>query len=106
MSIQSELVSLITSFVQGNRSTSSMNGGGTNNKLGSFLYLLVIFLILLLIKSYIVQVAYNHIMPTLIYSVDVKGQMKYEEIRNNFRPITYVEAILVVILFNMLFSKI
>jgi hypothetical protein len=103
MSIQSELVTIFTSLFQGNR---VMSGGGTANKLGSFFYLLMIFLILLLVKSYIVQVAYNHVVPVLIYSMDVKRSMKYEEVRENFRPIRYVEAILVVILFNMLFSKI
>jgi len=103
MSIQSELSGLIASFFQKN---GVMVGGGNGNKLGTFLYLLIIFIILLLVKSYIVQIAYNHVMPTLIYSMDVKSNMKYEEIKNNFRQITYVEAILVVILFNMLFSKI
>lgn len=104
MSIQSELSSLIASFFQRN---GVMSGGGNgSNKLGTFLYLLIIFIILLLVKSYIVQVAYNHVMPTLIYSMDVKSNMKYDEVKNNFRPIAYVEAILVVILFNMLFSKI
>ncbi len=82
----------------------SMVGGGasTNNSLSTFLYLLLFFLIILLIKSYIVKVAYNGVMPTLIYSVSNK---KYEEVIEEFNGISYVEALLLVILCNMLFTK-
>jgi hypothetical protein len=104
MVIQSQLSEIFISLFKSNNGI--ITGGGTGNKIGTFFYLLLIFFILLLVKSYIVQLAYNHVIPSIIYSLDIKQNMKYEDIKNNFKHITYVEAILLVILFNMLFTKI
>ena len=99
MSIQKQLSQMIVSFV----SPTSQTGGGRT--FTAFLYLFFIFLLLLLVKAYIVKIAYNHVMPSLMYSLDVKSGVSYEEIcTKHFRPIVYVEAILIVILFNMLFK--
>ncbi len=103
MTLQSQFGEILLSLFK----PSQMIGGGNGtNKISNFFYLLLVFFILILIKSYIVQLAYNHVMPSIIYSLDVHKNMKYEDIKNNFKHITYVEAILLVILFNMLFSKI
>jgi hypothetical protein len=104
MTLQSQFTEILLSLFKPNQMTGG--GGSGTNKISNFFYLLLVFFILILIKSYIVQLAYNHVMPSIIYSLDVHKNMKYEDIKNNFKHITYVEAILLVILFNMLFSKI
>ena len=58
-----------------------------------FLVLLVVFLI----KSWLVQWSYNTIMPKLISNMT--GNQR------NFRQLSYLEAIIVVILFNNLFNR-
>jgi hypothetical protein len=83
--------------------SSIMSGGGNgSNPVSAFFYLLLFFLIILLLRSFVVKIAYNHIMPTLMYSVSGKS---YEETVNNFNEISYVEALLLVILCSMLFSR-
>ena len=63
------------------------------NSLQFFLVLLVIFLV----KSWLVQWSYNSIMPKLIFNMTGSDR--------NFRKLTYLEAIIVVILFNNLFNR-
>jgi hypothetical protein len=58
-----------------------------------FLVLLGVFLI----KSWLVQWSYNTIMPKLISNINGTDR--------NFRSLTYLEAIVVVILFNNLFNR-
>lgn len=88
-----------------NSKNSLMVGGGNGSSpLATFFYLLLFFLIILLLKSFIVKIAYNHIIPTLIYSV--KGDKSYDEIVKGFNEISYVEALLLVILCSMLFSRV
>jgi hypothetical protein len=101
MGIESELSQ---AFIGLFKSNSIMSGGGVNNKVGTFFYLLLFFLIILLLRSFVVKIAYNHVMPTLMYSVN-KGEKSYEETIKNFNEISYVEALLLVILCSMLFSR-
>ncbi len=100
MSIQGELSSVFMTLFR----NKSMTGGGNQPTIGMFFYLLLVFLILLLIKSFIVKIAYNNVMPTLMYSVNREG-VSYEEILNSFNQISFVEALLLVILCNMLFTR-
>lgn len=100
MGIESELTQAFMSLFKGKNSI--MVGGGAS-PVATFFYLLLFFLIILLLRSYIVKVAYNHVMPTLIYSV--KGDKSYEETIKGFNEISYVEALLLVILCTMLFSR-
>ena len=58
-----------------------------------FLMIVVIFFI----KVILVQWSYNRIFPILRYNAT--GQT------NNFRPLTFTQSIIVVILFNNLFSR-
>ncbi len=101
MGIESELSQAFMGLF---KSSSMMSGGGINNKVGTFFYLLLFFLIILLLRSFVVKIAYNHVMPTLMYSVN-KGEKSYEETIKNFNEISYVEALLLVILCSMLFSR-
>ncbi len=104
MGIQDELSQMVVSFLT-RTGSSNMYGGGKG--FTAFVYLFFVFLLLLLVKAYIVKIAYNHVMPSLMYSLDVKSGASYEELQTkHFRPIVYVEAILVVILFNMLFTRV
>jgi len=87
-----------------NSSNSIMSGGKpmTNNiKTPGVISLFLIVLLLLLIKGFIVYVLYNYLVPEIIYSLSNKSK---EDIENNFKPITFIQSILLVILFNTLFS--
>lgn len=92
------IVDLYTSYniMKGGKNMNSIKPKETN-----FFILLLIILIYLLIKGLIVYIAYNYMVPKLMYSLSKKTM---EEIKNEFRPITYTESILLVILFNTLFS--
>ena len=85
---------------------SSMSGGGKNNINGyqkpNVFVIMLITLLLLLIKGFIVYLAYNLMMPKLIYSVSKDRTL--EDIEENFRPLSYMESIIFVILTNTLFS--
>jgi hypothetical protein len=65
-------------------------------KIDSLQFFLVI-LVVFLIKSWLVQWSYNTVMPKLISNMT--GTDK------NFRRLSYLEAIVVVILFNNLFNR-
>lgn len=65
-------------------------------RVDSLQFFLMIFLVFL-IKAFLVQWSYNWIMPKLIYNINGK--------QGDFRKISYIESIIVVILFNNLFSR-
>ena len=65
-------------------------------KIDSLQFFLVI-LVVFLIKSWLVQWSYNTVMPKLISNMTGTDR--------NFRRLTYLEAIVVVILFNNLFNR-
>ena len=69
---------------------------GNKMRVDSLQFFLMIFLVFL-IKALLVQWSYNWIMPKLIYNINGK--------QGNFRRLSYIEAIIVVILFNNLFSR-
>lgn len=101
MGIESELSQAFMTLFKG-KSSIMVGGGVQSNPIGTFFYLLLFFLIILLLRSFVVKIAYNHVMPTLMYSVAGKS---YDEVVNNFNEISYVEALLLVILCSMLFSR-
>ena len=89
---------------------SSMMEGGKMNKNSINYYdkqrnvlmsfLLVLFVILL--KGIIVYFLYNFMVPNIIYSLSENKTL--ETIESNFKPISFSESILLVILTNTLFS--
>ena len=76
---------MINGFVKGNKMKI--------NSLSLFLMVVLVFFI----KVFLVQWSYNRIFPVLRYNMT--GNNK------DFRPLTFVESIIVVILFNNLFSR-
>ena len=69
---------------------------GKKMKIDSLQFFLVI-LVVFLIKAFLVQWSYNWIMPKLIYNIN--------GLQSDFRKLSYMEAIIVVILFNNLFNR-
>lgn len=61
------------------------------------------YLIILLIKGFIVYLLYNILMPKLIYSLNQDKSLEMIEL--NFKPINFTESILLVIFTNTLFSS-
>ena len=75
---------MIGGFVKGNKmKVNSMN-------------LFIMMVLVFLIKAWLVQWSYNYIMPKLTYNMGNKT--------NDFRKLSYMESIVVVRLFNNLFS--
>jgi len=68
---------------------------GKKMKIDSLQFFFVILLVFL-IKAWLVQVSYNWIFPKLRYNMTGN--------QGNFRKLSYIEAIIVVILFNNLFN--
>ena len=69
---------------------------GKKMKIDSLQFFLVILMVFL-IKAFLVQWSYNWIMPKLIYNINGK--------QGDFRQLSYMEAIIVVIFFNNLFNR-
>jgi hypothetical protein len=89
--------------------SSFMTGGKMNknidpytNKQTNIFFILLTILLMLLLKGLIVFYTYNFLVPKLILSLSVDRSI--EDIENNFKQISYSESILMVILFNTLFS--
>lgn len=74
----------------------SQKGGNSIDSVGGNILFFFISLLVLLIKSLLVMICYNYLMPRLLttYNFDM----------SKYRPIIFGEAILMVILFNNLFT--
>ena len=70
---------------------------GNKMKIDS-LQLFLMMILIFFIKVFLVQWSYNRIFPILRYNA-VGNSTK------DFRPLTFIESIIVVILFNNLFSR-
>jgi hypothetical protein len=101
MTISSMVIQNIIDLYKSNIMKGGKNIGVMQPKETNFFLLLFVILIYLLIKGLIVYIAYNYMVPKLMYSLSKKTM---EEIVKEFRPISYTESILLVILFNTLFS--
>ena len=75
----------------------NQKGGSMNSFGNSGVFLFVVGLILFFIKVLLVQISYNIVVPRLLSSYNI-NMMRY-------RPLSFVEAIFLVILFNNLFSR-
>ena len=85
--------------------TNQQLGGGNKQSSNKMQFTLTTFFLILLgifIKGLIVYLGYNLIMPKLMYSVSA-GNKSLAEIEANFRPLNYVESVILVILTNTLF---
>jgi hypothetical protein len=96
----------LTSGITSNTSSSIMKGGkleqSVTRRKNPFMILLII-LFMILLKGLIVYLLYNNLVPKLIYSLSSDNR-SLEDIMNNFKPLSYSESILLVILFNTLFT--
>jgi len=93
----------MSSLMQGGKMNNSMNSSTYNYKQKNILMIILMLLIFLLIKGLIVYLLYNFMMPKLIYSFSENKSL--EIIESNFKPISFTESVLLVILFNVLFSS-
>jgi ABC-type protease/lipase transport system fused ATPase/permease subunit len=82
--------------------SSFMTGGKLNrnvdpftNKKNNVIFMLFTILLMLLLKGLIVFIIYNFLTPKLMESLSIN---------NSFKEISFPEALLMVILFNTLFS--
>lgn len=78
-----------------------IGGGVVSKSLGdneNMLQLFMLSLFILLIKGLLVMVTYNWIIPKITYNANPNYDYK------KFRPINFLEAILLVILFTNLFN--
>lgn len=92
--------------------SSNMNGGSKSNvqidnvnyanKQKNILISLLIVLFAILLKGIIVFLLYNYLVPKIIYSLSENKSL--EIIESNFKPISFSESVLLVILMNTLFS--
>ncbi len=69
---------------------------------GEFFTLLLIFLIIILIKAYIVYLGYNYVMPRILYSLNQERSSTLQEVESKFRPISFTESIILTIFMNTL----
>ena len=92
----------MSSIMQGGKMNNSMNSNMYDGKQKNILMIILMLLILLLIKGLIVYLLYNFMMPKLIYSLSENKSL--EIIESNFKPISFSESVLLVILTNTLFS--
>jgi hypothetical protein len=106
MSLSSLLLKNITDLYT---SSGIMKGGKLNsstpqtvNNGGVFIMFFLGILVILLIKGLIVYIVYNYLVPKIIYSLSLTDKT-LEKIESDFRPLTYSESLLLVILFNTLF---
>ena len=85
-----------------NSSNKLLSGGNkTISTQPNMLTLFFIALLLLITKGFIVYILYNFLVPEIIYSLSNKSK---EDIEKQFKPISFMQSILLVILFNTLFS--
>ena len=91
-----------SSFMRGGSSINkTLKDNVSNNQRNLFIYFIFI-LFMLLLKGFIVYLAYNFVVPKVMYSMSKNETL--ETIESNFKPITYSESLLLVILTNTLFS--
>jgi len=69
---------------------------GNKMKIDSLLFFFVM-IVIFFIKAWLVQWSYNRVFPVLRYNMTGN--------QGEFRKLTYIESIIVVILFNNLFNR-
>ena len=95
---------MISKFIENlvmNKMGGTMKGGGSNNSGGNGtgfygFYVFFFSLFMLIIKSFLVMISYNLVIPRILVSYNVN--------MTQYRPITFIEGLLLVILFNNLFN--
>ncbi len=104
------LTSLVVENFVNSFSNNSIKMGGakalnSSTSAPSMLMLLFILFIIILIKAFIVYLGYNFIVPKLMFSLSQEQNKSLQKIQSTFRPITFVEAIILSIFTSTLFSS-
>jgi len=97
------MIKTLAQYLTGNNN--KMYGGSAGSmkhKGDTQIMIFMLALISIFIKGLIVYLGYNLLMPKLMFSVGGAGKT-LEDIENNFRPLTYWESVILVILTNTLF---
>ena len=95
------MIKTLAQYLTGNNN--KMYGGANMKSKGDTqIMIFMLALISIFIKGLIVYLGYNLLMPKLMFSVAGAGKT-LEDIENNFRPLTYWESVILVILTNTLF---
>ena len=94
------MIKTLAQYLTGN--SNKMYGGDMKYKGDTQIMIFMLALISIFIKGLIVYLGYNLLMPKLMFSVSGAGKT-LEDIENNFRPLTYWESVILVILTNTLF---
>jgi len=95
----------MSSFMEGgklNKNNAYIDNINYTSKKHNILISLLMILIAILLKGIIVYLLYNFIVPKIIYSLSENKSL--EIIESNFKPISFSESVLLVILTNTLFS--
>jgi hypothetical protein len=95
----------MSSFFEGgkiNKNNTYIDSINYAHKQKNILISLLMILIAILLKGVIVYLLYNFIVPKIIYSLSENKSL--EIIESNFKPISFSESVLLVILTNTLFS--
>jgi len=97
------MIKTLAQYLTGNNNKMYSGGAGSmKNKGDTQIMIFMLALISIFIKGLIVYLGYNLLMPKLIFSVAGAGKT-LEDIENNFRPLSYWESVILVILTNTLF---
>jgi Tfp pilus assembly protein PilO len=99
---------VVENFVNSISSNSLKYGGAKGMNVQSppsMFMLLFVLLLIILIKAFIVYLGYNFIVPKLMYSLSQEENKSLMKIQSKFRPITFVEAIILSIFTSTLFSS-
>ncbi len=103
------LTSLVVENFVNSISSNSLKSGGAKgmnvHSPPSMFMLLFVLLLIILIKAFIVYLGYNFIVPKLMYSLSQEENKSLMKIQSKFRPITFVEAIILSIFTSTLFSS-
>lgn len=94
----------VNSVISKTNMTGGVRGMGQESSPARFFALLLVFLIIILIKSYIIYLGFNYIMPRIIFSLNQDKTSSPQEVMSKFRPITFIEAIILTIFTNTLFG--
>jgi cytochrome b subunit of formate dehydrogenase len=82
----------------------NMKNGIIEDKQKNILITLIVLLFVLLINGLIIFLVYNMLVPKIIYSLS-DNTKSLDEIEANFKPLTYMESVLLVIFTKTLFSS-
>jgi hypothetical protein len=99
MVLSMDYAGLLTSLLSKNTKYGGVAPFGSPIVTGNTMFAVFIgALLIILIKGLIVYLAWNSVMPYIIYSLTPDPKKNRSEIINNFKPITYTQALLFTIL--------